>query len=597
MSPKDVNCVTSPCAVAMHKEGTVRVHHRIGRLMVVPLALIAAAACVPPPTGPGGPVVYPDRDRDGYTADVDCRDDDPAINPGETDTYGDDVDRNCDGVDGVVTDSVFVKGSTGQDLPTCGPINQPCRTIQQGQSRAIELSRPHVRIAGGTYARFELAGGIFVEGGYGQNFRKGRYATPPATTEVQASFDPAVGGPWAVSGRGLDGSTSLEDVILRGVAAPAGAPSYTLRLERSSFVGIRNVTIHGGIGGAGTAGANGTNAAARTPNMNGAVGGNSHEDGAFCDDHTSGQAGAGGTQLSSSASNGAPGGPGGYEDTYCGGWSNYDATGGTVGGGTYGGAGGRPASDDCETNPYGRGNGKAENGQPGAAGDAGREGIGGIGAAANAGQVVGTQWLPLIEFLTGNGTPGFLGYGGAGGAGGGGGGASDCSDDDWGGGGGGGGAGGLPAPVAGRGGTVGAASIAVLLVDSMPNMDNVDVVMGTGGAGGRGGNGGTGQAGGTGGAGGLPDCNSDGGAFGFCTPTGHGGGGGRGGDGGRGGHSGAGGGGAGGPAVGIWMGGAAGWFGTVSNSGGTGGVGGVGGGGPVAGNAGLTGPVRWTVEP
>ena len=41
-----------------------------------------------------------DNDGDGYTPDDgDCNDQDPAMNPGATETPGDGVDSNCDGED------------------------------------------------------------------------------------------------------------------------------------------------------------------------------------------------------------------------------------------------------------------------------------------------------------------------------------------------------------------------------------------------------------------------------------------------------------------------------------------------------------------
>lgn len=51
-----------------------------------------------------------DNDKDGYYVckevgleqySNDCNDNDPSINPAATDTKGDGVDQNCDGVDGV----------------------------------------------------------------------------------------------------------------------------------------------------------------------------------------------------------------------------------------------------------------------------------------------------------------------------------------------------------------------------------------------------------------------------------------------------------------------------------------------------------------
>src|SRR4029453_7709789 len=39
-----------------------------------------------------------DADKDGYTADVDCDDADPAVHPDATETCGNDKDDNCNGM-------------------------------------------------------------------------------------------------------------------------------------------------------------------------------------------------------------------------------------------------------------------------------------------------------------------------------------------------------------------------------------------------------------------------------------------------------------------------------------------------------------------
>ena len=47
-----------------------------------------------------------DGDGDGFDACTDCDDDDTGIHPGALDTFGDAIDQNCDGMDGIDPDSV-----------------------------------------------------------------------------------------------------------------------------------------------------------------------------------------------------------------------------------------------------------------------------------------------------------------------------------------------------------------------------------------------------------------------------------------------------------------------------------------------------------
>ena len=57
-----------------------------------------------------------DTDRDGVTDDFDCDAEDGEIYPGAPDPYGDGVDQNCDGVDGVDADGDgYASASSGGD--------------------------------------------------------------------------------------------------------------------------------------------------------------------------------------------------------------------------------------------------------------------------------------------------------------------------------------------------------------------------------------------------------------------------------------------------------------------------------------------------
>ncbi|MBU6216332.1 MAG: hypothetical protein KGR17_06975, partial [Acidobacteria bacterium] len=88
-------------------------------LAPVLVAVVAlAAACVMPPPGGGGPTTTTttttttappqDVDGDGFNTLSDCDDSDSSINPGASDPAGDEIDANCDGIDGVQSAAVFV---------------------------------------------------------------------------------------------------------------------------------------------------------------------------------------------------------------------------------------------------------------------------------------------------------------------------------------------------------------------------------------------------------------------------------------------------------------------------------------------------------
>jgi large repetitive protein len=67
-----------------------------------------------------------DTDQDGYTLDQgDCNDEDGNIHPEADDTFGDDVDSDCDGVDGVDSDGDGYAGGEGGDTEDSDPAINP----------------------------------------------------------------------------------------------------------------------------------------------------------------------------------------------------------------------------------------------------------------------------------------------------------------------------------------------------------------------------------------------------------------------------------------------------------------------------------------
>lgn len=60
----------------------------------------------------------------------------------------------------------FYVKSSGGDTPTCGPISEPCASINHGQARAVAATVPMVIVAGGTYGPTTVQSGLEIQGGY-----------------------------------------------------------------------------------------------------------------------------------------------------------------------------------------------------------------------------------------------------------------------------------------------------------------------------------------------------------------------------------------------------------------------------------------------
>ncbi len=411
------------------------------------------------------------------------------------------TDANCDGIDGNISDAIFVATSGSDSNP--GTMAQPKLTISAAIGTAAAQAKKQVLISKGTYSeRVTLTSGISLFGQYDATTGWTRNTSNITTIRNGNTIS---GRMTALEGFNITSATTVAELDVQTLStASTGVSNYAIYCSSCTALTLRGLTITAGNAGAGISGATGSA---------GSSGGNGGNGGAgSCDTNAVGAGGSGG--ASSAGRTGGNGGRGGLEGSNAG-LTGAAGIGGTPGG--FGGSGGNPGGD----------------GQNGTFGSSGSPGVNGSGGFS--GSVAGGFWASSAGNAGANGTPG----NGGGGGGGGGGEGGTFVNDGSGNGGGGGGAGGAGG-TAGAGGTGGGGSFGVFLISSTGiQLTGNTIASGNGGAGGAGGTGGTGGSGGTGGFGGTT-CSAE---------VGEGGDGGNGGAGGRGGH---GGGGAGGPSFGVF---------------------------------------------
>jgi hypothetical protein len=426
------------------------------------------------------------------------------------------VDANCDGIDGTITQAIFVSPTGNNSNP--GTIDAPKATIQNAILAANAMQNA-IYVSQGTYdGPITLQNGISVYGAYDEEGSWSR-AADHVTTILGSDGD-------AVEIIDIDEPTVLEHVhILAGNAIASGANSIGVYVRNASdSLEIRNCFITAGDGAtgfSGDAGSNGDNGGSGSAGIEGCDGCSSN-----------GTGGGGGTSTCGAA--GGDGKRGGYD-------GNNGNTGDSGENASNNGGSGGEGADVCNSGGCsscaGRKTGEAgDPGGPGSHGDSGDDGS--VGNAS--GSIVSNIW---VGSQGGLGNDGNAGTGGGGGGGGGGGNdacyvnlfvcihdGNLCSSDR-GGGGGGGGAGGCGG-TGGTGGQGGGGSFGIFLRNASPKLINNTISAGNGGHGGEGASGGDGGGKGTLGSGG-----------GQADDAGKGGNGGNGGNGGDGGGGGGGGGG------------------------------------------------------
>jgi len=472
-------------------------------------------------------------------------------------------DANCDGMDGVITEGVFVAKDGSDAAP--GTLSAPVLSIAQGLLTAQAQGLTNVYVATGVYVEsLLLPEGLRLYGGYSADFTE---RAPLLHQTAVLGLPPTPGLPGAVN---VDGVVMTLTVlsgfhIFGGDATDAGASSYGVWI-RNAGDALR-ITGNWIVAGTGRDGIGGDDGADGGDGVDGTSGDNANDlGGESCNTGQWNLGGSGGQKTCGGAAvNGGDGGDGVCPD--------YDESGGqpksspflqTQGGGEWGasgagfgaGSGGAPGYDSliwggcsicnvprpAEGEPFLPSAGVS--GGDGVDGYAGGKGGGCIGAGSVSGAGLWTAGAAL------GGAGGGDGAGGGGGGAGGGVEVSGCAGiplmqgTDVGGAGGGGGSGGC-AGDGGDDGQSGGGSFGIFIVSSSPQMSGNHIQTGFGGDGGDGGTGGRGGEGGSGASGGLDGDSVE--ADAWCAD-----GGGWGGNGGRGGHGGGGGGGCGGPAYGIY---------------------------------------------
>jgi Tol biopolymer transport system component len=441
------------------------------------------------------------------------------------------TDSNCDGIDGDISQAVFVSPAGSDSNP--GTMAQPKHSLANAVATAQTAGKTQVLVATGSYfetSEVDITKGIGVFGGY-----------DPSTWQRSNSRPTIIGQPAGIVVEAPDATVTLQLLSIAGSATrQAGSSAYGVRAVGGTL-DISDSTLLATDGVPGAAGTNGRDpsiaAIARHLSPIAAFGhqgqtGNpglncgASADAGFCD-----MAILPAQHASTQPQYGELGGWGGQDISGQAGQSGEPSDAGRAQGG-FGGPIGAPASPEGFGIP-------GFPGLPGIQGLPGQDGQPG----SNAGVPAAPNWTDA------NGGDGAAGRPGQGGGGGGASGSGwQCTPPPtlscipWAGGGGAsggqGGFGGEP----GTGGQGGGGSFALYLDGTHANIDHTVLRAGSGGAGGAGGRGGPGGPGGAGGIG---------------FPAGLGLGGGPGGGGGGGGRGGNGGPGAGGPSAAIYKAGGA----------------------------------------
>lgn len=159
-----------------------------------------------------------------------------------TDTLGQTATRL---VTVTVRSGYFYVSTSGTDTGACGPQSNPCASIATAITNALANNRSGIRVAKGTYARFNVANGISVTGGYSSDFTS--QGAPGDTTTVTPAS--GAGGFTGMSASSITSPTTVSSItVVAGTPADGSSPAGIVVSGSTSALVLDRMVVTGGTG-------------------------------------------------------------------------------------------------------------------------------------------------------------------------------------------------------------------------------------------------------------------------------------------------------------------------------------------------------------
>ncbi|MGM0554826.1 MAG: hypothetical protein ACQEVA_00420 [Myxococcota bacterium] len=158
------------------------------------------------------------------------------------DPPGDDIDANCDGIDGDASTALFVReGASGNGLTADDPMGSLSDALNDA---AADESLTQILIAQGSYPPFSLVSDVTVVGGYSGDFQE--YDPSSYQTTIERSDDASGAGDLqTVEAVDIDNTVLASVRVIAAEAVDPGASTVAVYAQNSTFE-LRELTLEGG---------------------------------------------------------------------------------------------------------------------------------------------------------------------------------------------------------------------------------------------------------------------------------------------------------------------------------------------------------------